>query len=170
MLGNQGRTIAAPLLSEAGDTWVNDGSALKLWSNLIDQVLTGGCPPSPATVVKRFGFPANPDAFQATAGSQPLLGKVFSCHVDHTTFMPGAILDVVSMSLGQMNLSTIHGTLLVDPTQQIGFQFTSAGQVFDLKAPFDCAFAGLTVSLQVGSVAVDALELTNSLDLTLGTQ
>ncbi len=48
VLGNQGRTIAAPLLSEAGDTWINDGSALRLWRNMIDVVLTGGCPASPS--------------------------------------------------------------------------------------------------------------------------
>jgi hypothetical protein len=40
--GNAGRTIAAPALDEAGDTWINDGSAVQLWQNMIMMVGGGG--------------------------------------------------------------------------------------------------------------------------------
>ena len=33
--GNGGRTIAAPVLDEAGDIWIGDGSAVQLWENMI---------------------------------------------------------------------------------------------------------------------------------------
>jgi hypothetical protein len=33
--GNSGRTIAAPALDEAGDTWLGDGSGVRLWENMI---------------------------------------------------------------------------------------------------------------------------------------
>jgi hypothetical protein len=33
--GNEGRTIAAFLIDEAGDTWQNDGSAVQLWENML---------------------------------------------------------------------------------------------------------------------------------------
>jgi hypothetical protein len=33
--GNEGRTIASFVLDEAGDTWINDGSAVRLWENMM---------------------------------------------------------------------------------------------------------------------------------------
>ncbi|MEM7203849.1 MAG: hypothetical protein AAF628_26535 [Planctomycetota bacterium] len=38
-LGNGGRTIACQLIDEAGDTWLNDGSAVRLWENMAREVL-----------------------------------------------------------------------------------------------------------------------------------
>ena len=44
-LTNNGRTIAAPLFDEAGDTWLRNGSGVRLWRNMIDQLN-----PSPAPI------------------------------------------------------------------------------------------------------------------------
>ena len=43
VLGNSGRTIASFLIDEAGDTWLNDGSAVQLWENMLNTVMGGEC-------------------------------------------------------------------------------------------------------------------------------
>ncbi|MEM7311269.1 MAG: hypothetical protein AAF682_31675, partial [Planctomycetota bacterium] len=40
--GNDGRTIAAPVLDEAGGTWLVDGSGVRLWENMIQMVANAG--------------------------------------------------------------------------------------------------------------------------------
>jgi PEP-CTERM motif-containing protein len=38
-LGNSGRTIAAFVIDEAGNTWINNGSAVQLWENMYSQIV-----------------------------------------------------------------------------------------------------------------------------------
>ena len=38
VLGNNARTIAAPVFDEAGDTWLGDGSGVQLWENMMTLV------------------------------------------------------------------------------------------------------------------------------------
>ncbi|MHC4822595.1 MAG: hypothetical protein ACYTEP_01090 [Planctomycetota bacterium] len=39
VLGNDGRTIAIFVLDESGPTWIGDGSGVRLWENMLDEVL-----------------------------------------------------------------------------------------------------------------------------------
>jgi len=47
VLGNGGRTIASFLIDEAGATWTNDGSAVRLWENMILAVTDSDSTPIP---------------------------------------------------------------------------------------------------------------------------
>ena len=170
VLGNQGRTMALPLLAEAGDTWVNSGELQTLWHNVMDLVLTGGCPPVNSEWISRVGTPANPNVFLAPSPAGPILGQSFAPFVDHSVFHPTAILDVVSVCAFPVNVASADGTLLVDLSSQVAFQVVNAGQPFNLAVPIDCAFAGITVQMQVGSVTVGDLQLTNALEVKIGTQ
>jgi len=49
--GNAGRTVACPLLDEAGIPWLVSGSAPRLWENLIQEV-----GPGPVQGVLALGF------------------------------------------------------------------------------------------------------------------
>jgi len=169
VLGNSGRTIAAPLLSEVGDTWIIDGSIDKLYKNLLGILLTGGCGQLTATVLSRVGVPANPNVLQVLPFTGPQLGKPWLPLVDHSVFLPSAILDVASVCVVQLNLPIATGTLLVDLGTQIGFQVVNAGQTFAFMVPFNCALVGAGVSMQVGSLSATQLALTNALDVVIGT-
>ncbi|MDF1798842.1 MAG: hypothetical protein P1V81_06675 [Planctomycetota bacterium] len=169
VLGNGGRTLAMPCFDEAGDTWLNDGSALRLWENVCDLMVTGGCTSTLAEVTSRVGTPPNPDVLQAVTSQGPVVGSSFQAFVDHTTFLPTAILDVASVCAFQLNVATTSGTLLVDLGSQVAFQFVNAGQPFDFSVPYDCAFVGIGATLQVGSLDATNLQLTNALDLKIGT-
>ncbi|MGB0954316.1 MAG: hypothetical protein ACPG31_13950, partial [Planctomycetota bacterium] len=39
VLGNEGRTIATFIIDEAGNTWIGDGSGVRLWENMIEMVM-----------------------------------------------------------------------------------------------------------------------------------
>ena len=170
VLGNQGRTLAMPCWDEAGDTWLNDGSGALLWENVFDLMALGGCTPTASSATVRLGFPANPDVLHPVAPGGPVLGSEFQVVVDHSLWMPTAILDVASVCVFQMNLSTSAGTLLVDLSTQVVSTFVNAGQPIAFPVPVDCALVGLPASIQVGSVAVGDLQLTNALDLVIGNQ
>lgn len=170
VLGNGGRTLAMPVIEEAGDTWINSGELQTLWHNVMDLVLTGGCPPVNSGWISRVGTPANPDVFLAPSPAGPILGQSFAPFVDHSVFHPTAILDVVSVCAFPLNVASADGTLLVDLSSQVAFQVVNAGQPFNLAVPIDCAFAGITVQMQVGSVTVGDLQLTNALEVKIGTQ
>jgi hypothetical protein len=66
-LTNSGRTIAAPLFDEAGNTWLDDGSGVRLWRNMID-TLTGETlapVPEPGTLtLLALGFGAAASRFK----------------------------------------------------------------------------------------------------------
>lgn len=170
VLGNAGRTLAMPCFDEAGDTWLNDGSAARLWENVFDLMAVGGCTPTVSQAVSRVGIPANPDVLQAPGPAGPVIGSSFQPFVDHRNFLPTAILDVATVCAFQLNVATTSGTLLVDLGSQVAFQFVNAGQPFDFSVPYDCAFVGISATLQVGSLDATNLVLTNALDLKIGTQ
>jgi len=46
ILGNNGRTIAGMVFDEAGDTWLDDGSGVKIWENMIG-IISGDPQPVP---------------------------------------------------------------------------------------------------------------------------
>ncbi|MDF1798841.1 MAG: hypothetical protein P1V81_06670 [Planctomycetota bacterium] len=170
VLGNQGRTLAMPVIEEAGNTWINSGQLQTLWHNVMDLVLTGGCQPVNSEWISRVGTPPNPDVFHPPTIQGPVIGQPFTPFVDHSVFHPSAILDVVSVCAFPLNVAGPDGTLLVDLSSQAIFQVQNAGQPFDLAVPIDCAFVGITVQMQVGSIAVADLKLTNALQVKIGTQ
>lgn len=122
-----------------------------------------------ATETVRLGSPANPDALRPGVTSRPIVGQTWDPVVDHTTFHPSAVLDVLAVDLGApLNIPIGWGTLLcgVPPSDQI-FS-TSASQPFTIAVPVDCVYVGLAACAQAGSIAPGDIRLTNALDIVIG--
>ena len=140
------------------------------WMSLIvDTILLRPDVPfiSSAEVV-RVGAPPNPDAFLPGVSGGPVIGETWDPVIDHTTFVPGAILDVFAISLSAANEPVPpFGTLLCGPSLLV--RFRAPGNPFNLPIPDDSTLAGLTLCASGGSFdqAVDFF-LTNALDITIG--
>ncbi|MEM7306280.1 MAG: hypothetical protein AAF682_06405 [Planctomycetota bacterium] len=93
--GNQGRTMALPVLDEAGPTWLGNGSGVQLWSNILDKI-TG---PDASCVLRTGVLGTNPADYICTA--PPVVGGVWSAQVD-TTPLVGiqSLTTFVTMGLG----------------------------------------------------------------------
>ncbi|MEM7311171.1 MAG: hypothetical protein AAF682_31175 [Planctomycetota bacterium] len=120
----------------------------------------------------RLGTPPNPMALLPGQSSGPLLGAAWDPVIDHSNFMPGAVLDFLGITAGPFNLPLISlGTLLCDPTILVSIEFTYPGSSFSIPIPSDCAFVGASVCTQGASLdGLGAILLTNAIDLTIGTQ
>jgi len=138
-------------------------------------ITLGTAPGAPGTVMAaefiRPGEPANPVALWPAASSDPVLGTTWDPHVDHTEFLPSALIDILVFSLGAVDLDLgFHGTLLCSlPFLAVEVQF-SAGAPFAISLPNDPVLAGLGLCVQGGSDDGGGLRLTNALDVTLGLQ
>ncbi|QDU83948.1 hypothetical protein Pla163_10490 [Planctomycetes bacterium Pla163] len=128
------------------------------------------CPPALALQTVRTGVPANPAALLPSSINGPALGSTWAPRIDHTTFVPGAVLDVLVLTAVGTNVPSPVGTLLCDLSGANYLYYATPGQPFDLPVPDDCAFVGLTGCVQGGSVDITgALFATNALDFTVGT-
>jgi len=129
-----------------------------------------GCSASvAAAAVVRLGSPPNPAAFLPGVSSGPVLGATWNPVVDHASFAPAAVFDVMAVSLAPANVPLAIGTLLCDLTGPLVVLSTSPGAPFALPVPTGCALAGATLCAQGGSVEPGGIVLANALDLTLGT-
>ena len=141
------------------------GSGQVLW---YENVCSAG---QPSLEVVRLGTPPNPAALGAGVTSGPVVGKTWDPVIDHTTFLPSALTDVVGVTLAPTNvLVPPFGTLLCDVFSFPPYQFTSApGVPFAIPIPNDCDLVGVSLSSQ--GLSVDgggAILLTNALDITIG--
>ena len=122
-----------------------------------------------ASETTRLGTPPNPDAFKPGQTSGPVLGATWDPVIDHTTFLPAAVLDFAAFSAVPSNISLPPlGTLLCAlPT--VGASAVTAGTPFAFFIPVDCSWVGLGLCCAAGSIdAGGAIKLTNALDITLG--
>ena len=117
--------------------------------------------------VVRLGSPANPDAFRPGQTRPPTAGQVWDPMVDHTTFMPSAVTDMIAISLNSANIYIApYGTLLCQRPFLLTFTNASAGTPFSLSIP--ASAGGLTFSAQAVSMdATGQLLLTNALDCVI---
>lgn len=120
--------------------------------------------------VVRLGSPANPNALLPGTTGAPVVGQLWRPVVDHTSFLPGALIDLLVIDAGpQVNLPLSWGTLLVNYGPTSITQTRPAGAAFILPIPLDCAFVGIAATAQVGSISVTDILLTNALDIVVGT-
>jgi hypothetical protein len=117
----------------------------------------------------RLGTPPNPAALLAAVTTPPAVGQTWDPVVDHAAFMPGAVLDVLVVSLLPANLPTLFGTLLCELAPPVAFVTSAPGVPFAVPIPAPCVHAGLTFATQAASInGSGAIALTNALDVTLG--
>ncbi len=125
-----------------------------------------GC--QPASWSLRSGSPPNPNAL-LPGDFTPRLGSTWRPRVDHGSFAPNAVLDVLGVSGIPANLTLPEGTLLLWLGPSAQFLSAPAGQAFSVPVPSDCAFLGSAVSVQAAAVDPSGdFRLTNALDLVLG--
>jgi hypothetical protein len=120
----------------------------------------------------RLGNPPNPPALLPGQTSGPVLGEVWDPVVDHTGFVPGAVLDYLFLSLTPVELGLgPKGTLLCDLPFELLVPNLSPGTPFALPVPSDGVLLGIPFCAQAASSPGGAVfKLTNALDCVLGNQ
>ena len=134
-----------------------------------------GCDPDVIhSEVVRLGSPPNPPAFLLGTTSGPVLGSTWDPVIDHTTFVPDAVADLVVLTGGPANVPAgVPGTVLCDlaATPVLVFTTPGPGVPFQIPIPDSCSFSGFTLCVQ--GVALDASfqpHLPNAIDITLGSE
>ena len=132
--------------------------------------LFDSCPSIAAAEVVRLGTPANPDALRPGLTSGPVSGAVWDPWIDHGTFQPTAVLDLLGVTPGSANLPLPPlGTVLCDLSQPLKLVTTPVGVPFALPVPSSCTLIGTAWTAQ--GISVDpggGLHLTGALDIVLG--
>jgi hypothetical protein len=131
--------------------------------------LTYFCPTEAlSSVTVKLGTPANPDVL--TWLGHPILGETLTLQIDHASFAPGALADVVLVSASSVNLPLPGGTLLADPSTLLLVRVAAPGAPVNLALPALCDLAGLPVLAQGASLVGSDSLATNGLVVRLGTQ
>lgn len=129
-----------------------------------------GIVPSPAAVLAvetvRLGAPPNPLALMPGVTSGPLLGAVWDPVIDHSSFFPGALIDVLGLSTTAINAPSPFGTLLCNPTVLFA---GLPGAPFLLPIPANCSIAGFVLCAQGAATDGISIVATNALDVVVGT-
>ncbi len=151
--------------------WTGDDDAPPLVAN--EEEIFGQrfalCPfELPSKEIVRLGDPPNPAVFLPGVTSGPVVGSTWDPVIDHTDFLPGAVLDFAGISGAPDSVATPFGTLLCAMPNLI---FLAApGDPFQITLPDDCSLAGALQCTQGGSLEADGdIQFTNALDITIGT-
>jgi len=157
---SQGNTLEEPfMLSRAPD-----GSVYVVGWASRNVFKIDGCGEVFATATVRNGSGANPLAF--TESSPAVLGTYWNTAVD----LGGAVASLVKISVEGPwpGIPTIFGEVLCAPP----FAFTDvAAGAHAVTIPFDCSLLGQSLWTQAARIRLSpfGLELTNALDVTIGT-
>lgn len=155
-------------------------AATKVFGVVPGQELTGSLPAPlgiteqvvQATEVSRLGTPPNPNALLPGVTQAPVIGTTWDPRIDHATFLPTAVVDVLFVAVlpDELALGPPYGTLLCDiflvPPLLFG---AGAGAPFTLPIPLNCNLVGKSFCAQGLSLDGVTAELTNALDVTVGT-
>ncbi len=140
-------------------------------NEVLAPVTTPECTPLASAELTRLGSPANPNVLMAGQTSGPIVGATWDPLIDHTSFLPGAVTDFIMANPDgvQANVPSSIGTILCNiPDVSLIFVNTTPGTPFSIPVPSKCDLVGLTVCSQGGSLSATETQLTNALDLTIG--
>ncbi len=171
-LVDDGQLAIAPQLGTFGMT--------RVVGTLPGQILTGALS-GPAVVVAadvvalevpRVGTPPNPMALLPGLTSGPIIASVWDPVVDHTGFMPAALIDILGITIGpsSFDIPTSFGTILVNLSGPVIVLTRPAGMRFPIPIPPKCSLIGASLSIQAVSHNSSFAKLTNALDVTIGTE
>ncbi len=152
-------SIRASSMSSAPGRFISFADSLRM--------LRDGGVSASATV--RLGTPPNPDALRPTMSTRPAIGRTWGPFISHGTFMPGATIDALLITVAPANLSTFYGTLLCDLSGPVIVLPGLPGAPFPVRFPNHCLFAGASLCCQGISATASAAGLTNALDVVVGT-
>ncbi|MEM7307853.1 MAG: hypothetical protein AAF682_14335 [Planctomycetota bacterium] len=117
----------------------------------------------------RLGTPPNPNALLPGQTSGPVVGTVWDPIVDHTGFAADAFVDLLAISLTSPNIPSPWGTILVALEPTTVLLSAVPGEAFASPTPNSALYVGLQLTAQAVAVTVSDFELTNALDLVIGT-
>ncbi len=149
-----------------------DGSPLAAEREIFDlfhclQSTDEPCDPADqSSLTVRAGVPPNPLAL--TVGGEPVLGTALEVGIDHATFVPGALVDLVAVGHVPLNAPIPGiGTLLVSPFAVLG---GPAGGTVELPIPLQAALVGFAITVQgAAQDTAGVFHLTNAVDGVIGT-
>jgi hypothetical protein len=118
-----------------------------------------------ADEVVRLGSPPNPLALMPGLSSGPLIGSIWDPAIDHSSFFPGAIIDVLAVSSVALNAPSPFGTVLCNPSVLLA---GVAGAAFPIPVPANCSLAGIPICLQGASTDGVSIVVTNAIDAVVG--
>ncbi len=142
-----------PTVDHPNELWAadldNDGDADVLSASFVDDKIAwydnGRCSlTAPSSEVVRLGSPPNPAAFLPGVTSGPTICSTWDPVIDHTAFLPTAVLDVAILFGAPLNVP--------------------------IDFPADCTLVGAAACGQGASIdAGGTIQLTNALDIVIGT-
>ena len=115
------------------------------------------------------GSPGNPNVLLPGLTSAPILCGVWDPAIDHTSFMPTAVVDLLAIGSTSVNIPSAFGTIICYPPVFV-VQSPAPGIPFSVPIPGACVAVGVTLCAQ--GAAIDSggtLALTNALALKIGT-
>ncbi|MEO0631530.1 MAG: hypothetical protein AAFY46_12520, partial [Planctomycetota bacterium] len=123
----------------------------------------------------RLGTPANPEALGFGAADGPTMGSVYAPQIDHSSFMPGAQLDYLFVSLESSNLPLPPFGTVLTGLSPIATLTQPASQLFQVPMPVSATllstpvtFQGASIDFAAGGGSEVAIELTNAIDAVVG--
>lgn len=110
------------------------------------------------------GAPANPVALAPVGLEIPRMGQIYVLGVDHSTYQPGSVSDVLLVSGGLFNVPLDpFGTLLASLPWLVTL-VAVPGEPFSVPIPYASQLYGLPLTFQAGSL--DPLEVGHEFTLT----
>ena len=146
VLGNEGRTIATFVFDESGDTWIADGSAIRLWENMITTVFER----EPVLEVTQL----SPGQFMT---------------LEATRLGSGSSVSIVVSSLGPGPTNTPFGPIDVSSPFRVTPRFPAdESGSFNFTSTLPSGASGATLFMQAVVFLDDATtELTNALQIAI---
>lgn len=144
-------------------------SLLRIECGLDSVQIQPGCSLAvPGLQFVRLGAPANPDALRPDPDGGPVVGSVYDPVIDHTSFVPNAVLDLYMLSEFPDNyVVPLVGTVLGSPPFQ--FEYRTPGDSLALPIPDSCGLVDGRATIQ--GLSLDPfgnVRLTNALDVVVG--
>ncbi|MEO0649513.1 MAG: hypothetical protein AAFZ65_02395, partial [Planctomycetota bacterium] len=122
--------------------------------------------------VPRFGVLTNNEALVSLSPPGPSMGQPYRLRVDHETFLPGAITDIVFVGTVLVDIPLPPFGSLLLPLEGTLSASAAAGEPIEFPMPFNSVLFGLPFSFQGTSIGVvdglPAIELTNAIDVLVG--
>ena len=129
--------------------------------------LAAACDVAHAEVL-RAGVPANPAALVPHASDPPVLGATWDPYIDHTTFVPNAVVDLLLVGFSPANMPTPFGTQLCTFDVLLG---GLPGEPFEFRFPMLCELVGVPLTCQGACLdAAFAVRACDAVDIVIGTR
>lgn len=149
---------------------VNLNAAPGLEVNFDDvRLMAEPCGPLASSETVRLGSPPNPAALLPGQTSGPAIGATWDPLIDHAAFAPTAVIDVLVVTALPANQPSPLGTVLCDVSAPPLLFAGTPGVAFALPIPSSCGLVGGALCAQGASVDAGGIQLTNALDVVLGT-